>query len=112
MIIGIYDLLILAGVPSIITILFQTLLNKRSEKKKKTRDNEVLINKALQALLRDKLRDHYVKYINQGWVDIDDKSNFSNMYDIYHSLGKNGVIDGMCKQVMELPTMPSTIDKE
>jgi hypothetical protein len=101
-----YDLLILAGVPSLITLFIQFIFNKVNDRRKESKEADEVTKKALQALLRDRLRAHYVDYMNRGWVDIDDKSNFSNMYDIYHSLGKNGVIDEMCKQVLELPTKP------
>ena len=102
----IVELLMVLGVPSIITLITLGVFNKISDKRKSHIDTDILMKKALQALLRNELREQYVRFINQGWVDIDDKSNFSNMYDIYHSLGKNGVMDEMCKQVLELSTQP------
>lgn len=82
------------------------VLNKLFDKRSNNKTDAEITKKALQALLRNELRAQYVEFINQGWVDIDDKSNFSNMYDIYHALGKNGVMDEMCKQVLELSTQP------
>lgn len=102
----IYELLILVGLPSIITLIFQAVWTKLADKRQAGKEDDQITKKALQALLRNELRTQYVQFINQGWVDIDDKSNFSNMYDIYHALGKNGVMDEMCRQVLELPTQP------
>lgn len=103
-----YMLLMLIGIPSIITVIVQKGIDKWITKRQKNLTDEALNKKANQALLRDRLRALYKEYMNQGWVDIDDKSNYSNMYDIYHSLGKNGVMDEMCKQVLKLPTKPPT----
>lgn len=101
-----YMWLMLIGIPSTVSALVLLGINSYVEKRKKDLTDEALNKKANQALLRDRLRTLYKEYINQGWVDIDDKSNYSNMYDIYHALGKNGVMDEMCKQVLKLPTKP------
>ena len=36
----------------------------------------------------------------------DVKDNFDNLYQQYHALGKNGVMDSFHEEVMELPTTP------
>lgn len=104
--ITVLELLMLLGVPSIITLIVAAVYNRIAAKRQSHADGDELTKKALQALLRNELRKQYVQFINQGWVDMDDKSNFSNMYDIYHGLGKNGVMDQMSEQVINLPTQP------
>lgn len=100
----IYDWLALLGLPGISLFLFQLIYNHFSSKIKREREDILIMKKALQALLRDRLREHYVHFIEQGWIDLDDKTNFDNMYQSYHNLGVNGVMDDMYKKIMKLPT--------
>lgn len=58
----------------------------------------------VQALLRDRLYDKYEKYSDLGYAPIRARENFENMWDQYHSLGKNGVMDDIHIKFMELPT--------
>lgn len=58
----------------------------------------------VQALLRDRLLESYNKYYDQGWAPIYAKENFENMWEQYHALGVNGVMDEIHKVFMELPT--------
>lgn len=108
-----YMLLMLIGIPSIITLFVQLLIQHikdRKEKKQQADTNEshtwTLMQEAMQALLRDRLVEHYKYYTKKKWIDIDDKNNFANMYDKYHKLGKNGVMDQMYEEIMHLPTTP------
>lgn len=108
-----YDILVLVGIPSISAFMFQIFYNAfsgRIRKNKKAflieKEETRTIKKALQALLRDRLREHYADYTERGVIDISDKENFNNMYQIYHILGENGVMDTMYETVMELPITP------
>ena len=58
----------------------------------------------VQALLRDRLIHEYNKYMDQGYAPIYAKENFENMWQQYHNLGVNGVMDEVHKKFMELPT--------
>lgn len=100
----IYDILILIGIPTISASVFQMVYNTLSTKLKSEKSEARMIKKALQAILRDKLREHYHTYLENKFIPVEDKDNFNNLYQIYHSLGKNGVMDDMYKKVMELPT--------
>lgn len=97
------DILSLVGVPAIVAFIFQLVYNRLSTKLKKDRSDEILIKKALQALLRDRIRQNFIQYRELGCIDMADKENFDNMYKIYHTLGKNGVVDSMYEQIMDLP---------
>ena len=46
----------------------------------------------------------YNKYNDLGFAPIYAKENFENVYTNYHSLGLNGVMDGIRKSFMDLPT--------
>lgn len=58
----------------------------------------------VQALLRDRLIAEYNKWLERGYAPIYARENFQNMWEQYHSLGKNGVMDGVHDIFMELPT--------
>jgi len=97
------ELLMLIGIPAFSSFIFQLIFNKITGKFKKGRDDDATIKKGLQALLRDRLRSNYSCYKEQGSIDMADKENYDNLYQSYHTLGKNGVMDDMHEQIMDLP---------
>ena len=103
-----YELLMLIGVPSIISTLVTAVIIMLVKKSKKAREDEkkdsIIIKQSIQALLRNELLQSEEKFVKQGWVDTANKQNYDNMYYHYHSLGKNGVMDHIHDQVMLLPT--------
>ncbi len=60
-------------------------------------------DKALQALLRNKLYEIYDTWVPKKYAPTDAKENFENLYQRYHILGKNGVMDEKRKVFMQLP---------
>ena len=60
--------------------------------------------KAIQAILRDRLYSLSNKYLAKGWVNKEEIENFENIYQQYHNLGKNGVMDARREKVLDLPT--------
>lgn len=60
----------------------------------------------VQALLRDRLIEQYNHYNEKGYAPIYAKENFRNMWNQYHSLGANGVIDELQEKFMCLPEKP------
>ena len=57
----------------------------------------------VQALLRDRLYSTYMKYSEKGYAPIYARENFENMYNQYHILGANGVMDDIYRKFMALP---------
>ena len=57
----------------------------------------------VQALLRDRLYSTYMKYSEKGFAPIYARENFENMYNQYHALGANGVMDDIYRKFMALP---------
>lgn len=57
----------------------------------------------LQAVLRDRLIESYNHYSEKGYAPIYARDNFENMYNQYHALGANGVMDDMHKAFLDLP---------
>lgn len=64
------------------------------------------VQKGVQALLRDRLYDKYERYTDMGYAPIKARENFENMWEQYHNLGKNGVMDDIHNKFMKLPTEP------
>lgn len=88
-----------------IGILSATMRKIWAELKCEMKDQKCIKN-GVQAILRDRLIQAYNHHMQLGFCSIHDKDNISNMYKQYHSLGKNGVIDGLCDELMALPIKP------
>ena len=57
----------------------------------------------VQALLRDRLYSTYMHYQEKGYAPIYARENFENMYNQYHVLGANAVMDDIYRKFMDLP---------
>ena len=57
----------------------------------------------IQSVLRDRLRHLYKSYSKKGYVSLDDKEDWEYMYQQYHALGKNGVMDSTREKMLALP---------
>ena len=62
--------------------------------------------KGTQALLRDRLLQGYHFFKRRGIVTYGEASAYQNMYEAYHSLGKNGVMDGIYEAFRKIPVRP------
>lgn len=108
----IYQILTILGIPAIISIIFQSIKTFVYKKHKQHTTEDDAIKRGIQALLRDRLCQDYKTYKNRGWVSLTDKDNYDNMYRRYHALGKNGVMDALYEEVMNLPTEKKTHPKK
>lgn len=63
-------------------------------------------NKGTQALLRDRLLQGFHFYRKRGMVTYGEASSYKNMYEAYHALGKNGVMDGIYEEFLKIPVRP------
>ena len=89
---------LLFGSGLLITIL-TAVWRKIKQNEKKTESVQL----GVQALLRDRLYSTYLKYAEKGYAPIYARENFENMYNQYHVLGANGVMDDVYKKFMSLP---------
>lgn len=91
----------------IVTMLFNGIINvpkkKRAEDIKREEDWR-LLKKGIQALLKNDLKVRYDHWIDMGYAPEDAREDLEAEYRIYHSLGKNGVMDGRRKKFLDLPT--------
>lgn len=62
--------------------------------------------KGTQALLRDRLLQGYHFFRRRGMVTYGEASNYRNMYEAYHALGKNGVMDELYRAFQKIPVRP------
>lgn len=57
-----------------------------------------------RVILRDRIRYLGRVYIESGEIDFDDRQDLVDMHSVYHTeLGGNGNLDGLMKDVMDLP---------
>ncbi len=63
-------------------------------------------NKGTQALLRDRLLQGFHFFKKRGMVTYGEASSYKNMYEAYHALGKNGVMDGIYEEFLKIPVRP------
>ena len=57
-----------------------------------------------QASLRNDLYQLYNDCSKKGFATLDERENFINLYDKYHVLGANGVMDDLKVKFLDLPT--------
>ena len=89
---SVWNWLTLFGVPTIVVAIATSLwIQTRA------------IKRGIQALLRDRLLQGYKHYEQKGWADYEDKANIDNIYQQYHALGKNGVMDARHERFVSLP---------
>ena len=95
----------------IVSAIFGGVVNGAKARKKTSqavademdRRNEIL-KKGIQALLRHDLNEIYNEWYPRGYCPDDVKVDFQNMYEQYHSLGKNGVMNGKYNAIINLPS--------
>lgn len=91
-----YQWLTIIGVPSIISIIAWAIKQWMNIRK---------IMAAHQIQLRDTLMTKYKKYMKYGGITAEDMELWEAMYQSYHSLGKNGVMDARREQLIALPVV-------
>ena len=62
------------------------------------------MHEGTKAMLRSNIINEYEKYKSRGGVPIYARENIEDLYKHYKVLGGNGVIDGLIKELGELPT--------
>ena len=78
------------------------------EERKHIEEIRLANNRGTQALLRDRLLQGYHFFMRRGMVTYGEARNYENMYEAYHALGKNGVMDGIFEEFQKIPIRPNT----
>ena len=89
---------------AVVALLGVTLSNRRVEKEKAEKENE-LVRSALRALLRSELMRTHHHAVRDGYASTLDKEVMERTYQSYHSLGGNGIATNLHDEMMALPTM-------
>lgn len=78
-------------------------LNEQSEVQKKNAADIDLLKIGNQAIIKNELKLRYENWLKKGYAPVDAKDDLERMYDVYHRLGKNGVMTHIREQFLELP---------
>lgn len=99
---------ILPTILSSLVVAFTVFVSRLvSTRFKKSAGDTELLKLSIQALLRAQIVDIYNRCKKQGFCELYEKDNLSNLYKYYHSLGLNGVMDSIYKEIMSLPDKPT-----
>ena len=96
---NVYQILSLLFGSGLLTAILKSFWSKIKVNEKKTESVQL----GVQALLRDRLYYTYTKYEEKGYAPLYARENFDNMYNQYHILGANGVMDDIYRKFMALP---------
>lgn len=78
-------------------------LRKQSEAYKDVKEDLQLCKLGLQAVIKNTLKTRYEKWIEEGYAPLDAKDDLERMYQVYHKLGANGVMDSLRDKFLALP---------
>jgi len=73
------------------------------QKEREIEEIRLANNRGTQALLRDRLLQGYHFFKRRGMVTYGEARNYENMYEAYHALGKNGIMDIVFEQFKKIP---------
>lgn len=90
---NLYQILTLLGVPTIVATVVLYMRNQVRG-----------VRLGVQALLRAQLIADWNRYSEKGYAPIYARENFENVYQQYHNLGANGVMDDIRNKFLALPT--------
>lgn len=95
-----------ALISCLVGFLFNSIVDRTKQYRtiiEQQKEQNELIRRGVQALLRNDLYELHEKCVNKGFATIDEKNNFENLYLQYHGLGKNGVMDSLYESFLKLP---------
>ena len=95
----VYQILCIAGVPALLSGATGYFIAKIKQSNKETK----AMKSGLQALLRHSLLKEYNQCSKAGYATSDMRNDFENMYQNYHCLGANGVMDDIREKFLALP---------
>lgn len=90
----------------LLNFIFASLIGKKKQleeiRKACAKDTEYM-KTGIQALLRNSLYTLYYKCKSKGCATITEKIDFENMYQQYHNMHQNGVMENVYKNMLALP---------
>lgn len=96
-----------------VTVVVTTFVNnllalpkKRREQMEEEAEDLKLCKRGIQVLLKNELKVRYDYWLDEGYAPEDAKDDLEKEYQVYHSLGKNGVMDTRRGKFLALPNEP------
>ena len=87
------------GIPALIFLAIKNLRDRKKTTKTKLNSLET----GLQAQLRAQMINDYNYWQVKGYAPIYARESFENVYNAYHNLGANGVMDDIHNKFLALP---------
>ena len=107
------QLLMTAATVSVTLIITNLVNNALNIPKKKRQEEELeaknvkLCMRGIQVLLKNELKVRYDHWLDLGYAPEDAKDDLEREYQVYHSMGKNGVMDSRREKFLRLPNEPT-----
>lgn len=92
---SLYQILTLLSIPTLLSAIIAVIYRR-------TKGTRL----GVQALLRAELIRDWNYYSEKGYAPIYARENFENVYQQYHNLGANGVMDDLRVKFLALPDKP------
>lgn len=106
-----FQLLQLLGITTFISCVVSRIANRLldsfGKKRREERQDIQALKLGIQALLRAQMINDWNKWSAKEYAPIYARENFENVWQQYHSLGANGVMDDIHEKFLELPTQPN-----
>ena len=71
-------------------------------RQKRTDQRQKVMERGMQALLRDRIVQAYYHYSERGWITLHGLENVEVLYQEYHALGGNGAVTKLVDDLREL----------
>ena len=88
-------------------MIFNGIVNfpkKKKQEELQYQNDIMLLKQGVQALLKNELKVRYDYWLQLGYAPEDAKDDLEHEYQVYHSLGKNGVMDERRARFLRLPS--------
>ncbi|MBR0341012.1 MAG: hypothetical protein IJH64_01930 [Oscillospiraceae bacterium] len=95
---------IIKGLFDLACIIVSALLGYMISQLTKAKQVDASIQSGVRILLYDRIKHLGKKYVQNGWVSLEDLEDLHNMHNIYHNdLQGNGFLDSLMNSVNQLP---------
>ena len=91
------------GVPAVFSAAIIAVAANFGRRIKENDKETKAVKLGVQAMLRAQMISEYNKAKDRGYAPIYAKDNYQNMWDNYHNLGANGVMDAIKDEYLAMP---------
>lgn len=100
----------LLGIPTVFSAAIIAVAANFGKRIKENDKETKAVKLGVQAMLRAQMISEYNKAKDKGYAPIYAKDNFQNMWDNYHNLGANGVMDAIKDEYLAMPNRKEEIE--